>query len=88
MPYRVVEGPEFQKYLGTCFPNDERLKECVESVKEALSLNPHIGKEVGSDGGIRIIRGQPRQSMPIQFYYYFGNGDGSVVLVGCRQMLM
>ena len=82
--YRVVHSDEFDDDLKKAGPDDHRMVEVLTAIKDALSRNPLVGREV--DRGVRMIFGHPRQAMPVAFYYVI-NGQ-TVELVGARQVGM
>ena len=74
--YRVVPSEDFERDMQKIGPKDERLAEVLFALHDALERNPLVGKIVRLNGdGIRMIRGDPRQGMPIFFYYYYDGGS-------------
>jgi hypothetical protein len=85
---RIVENDRFRSDLKKAGISDQ-VAQTLHTLKEALSSNPLLGREIGGTGGIRQTRIHPFHEMPIQIYYYFYNGDAqTVTLCGARRVKM
>ena len=85
--FRLTYSPTFDDQIDAIGGDEVRKGEAMRAVKDALSRNPFVGKEVLPGENVRMIFAHRRHGMPIAIYYEY-DGGASVKFIGARTVGM